>query len=144
MKLSTKKLYFFLSPKLSQDCFKNLQISFGIENQNGPEVLTSWCASMVKCTKKMLPYAISIKVLVKCLKVEAKCCSNWIFFHGDLYYHAKYSNIEHQDIFKSDAQCKCFQINIPIYKVQVIKKDNICTNLQCRNSLKCLFKLATW
>ena len=57
----------------------------------------------------MLWYTKTIIFLVKGLKVVAKRCLNWIFFHDDLYCCVKYSNVEYQvEIFKliikSDAQ----------------------------------------
>ena len=57
---------------------------------------------MVKYMEKMLWYTKTIIFLVKRLKVVAKCCLNWIFFHGALYCCVRYSNIEYQDeIFKT-------------------------------------------
>jgi hypothetical protein len=48
----------------------------------------------IKSISKSAPiYTIAINVLVKRLKVAAKRCLNWIYFHEELYY----SNIEYQD-----------------------------------------------
>ena len=48
--------------------------------------------NMVEWTKKMLRYH---SFLVKHLIVGAKCLLNWMFFHDDLYYYIKYSNVEY-------------------------------------------------
>ena len=49
-------------------------------------------------TEKVLRYIKTIIFLVKRLKVIAKCCLYWIFFHL-----IRYSNIEYQDkIFKAN------------------------------------------
>jgi hypothetical protein len=58
-------------------------------------------ASTVKCTKKLLRCTKTIKLLVNHLKAVAKCCLNWVYFHGSIYCCVRYSNIEYQDeIFK--------------------------------------------
>jgi hypothetical protein len=58
-------------------------------------------ASIVKYTEKGFWCIQIIIVLVKRLKVVAKCCLNWIFFHGALYCCVRYSTIEYQHkIFK--------------------------------------------
>ena len=59
-------------------------------------------ASMVKWTNIVLWYTKTIFVLVKVLRVVAKCCLIWIIFHNDLYCCVEYCNVEYQiDIFKT-------------------------------------------
>ena len=53
-------------------------------------------ASIVKWTKKVLRYTKTVNVLVKGLKVVAKRCFNWIYFHDDLCCCVEYSKVEHQ------------------------------------------------
>ena len=57
-----------------------------------------WFKLWEKCSCiLMLWKKCSYEFLVKCLKVIAKSCLNWIIFHGSLYCCVRYSNIEYQD-----------------------------------------------
>ena len=57
---------------------------------------------MVKWTQKVLMYTKPIIYLVNGLKVIAKHCLNWVFFHDDLCYCVEYSNAKNQvEIFKN-------------------------------------------
>ena len=57
---------------------------------------------MINSRKQMLLYTKTIYIFVKCLKLVENCCLHWSFFHSDLYYYIRHSNVEYQDeIFKS-------------------------------------------
>ena len=55
-------------------------------------IIYKFCScKCIKSIPKSAPiYTIAMNVLVKCLKVVAKHCLNWISFYGDLYCCVKY------------------------------------------------------
>jgi hypothetical protein len=67
-------------------------------------------ASTVKWTQTMLRYTKTMFFFVKSLKVVAKCCLDWIYFHDDLYCCVKYSKVEYQvEIFITSLKAMAYK-----------------------------------